>query len=112
MTLTTTIHMTPEERVALRAAAEAAGLGPSSYARRVVMRSLGLEPKVRRRPSEMAAAIGRMLGTLGRIGSNLNQLARAANRGVQVPAASVDVAQAELAQLTAAVMALRQEPPR
>lgn len=108
---TTTLRLTAAERAALDAAADAAGLGPSSYARREVMRSVGCEAPVRRRPDGAAQAIGRLLGEAGRIGNNLNQLARAGNRGVAIPAEALAAVQIELARLTAAVMSLR-EPPR
>jgi len=108
---TTTIHMTADERAALDAAAEAAGIGPSSYARRAVMRSVGREANLRRRPDGLAQAVGRVLGDLGRIGNNVNQLARHAHVGGRVPPEALDGCRLELVRLTAAVLALR-EPPR
>lgn len=108
---TTTIHMTADERAALDAAAEAAGIGPSSYARRAVMRSVGRDAAVRRRPDGLAHAVGRALGDLGRVGNLLNQMARHAHVGGRVPAKALDGCRLELARLTAAVLALR-EPPR
>lgn len=111
MTATTSIHLTPAERAALNAAAEASGLGPSSYARRAVMQSVGRETSVHRRPDGTAQAIGRALGDLGRVGNVVNQLARHAHQGGRVPADALASVRLELSGLTAAVLALR-EPGR
>ncbi len=108
---TTTLRLNPDERAALDAAADAAGLGPCSYARRVVMAAVGRSVSVRRRPDMLARAVGQALGDLGRIGNLLNQMARHAHVGGTVPAHALDGCKRELAHLTAAVMALR-EPPR
>lgn len=111
MTTTTTIHMTADERAALDAAAEASGLGPCSYARRAVMEAVGRTAVVRRRPDGLAQALGRALGDLGRIGNNLNQIARHVHHGGRVPADALAAVRLELARLTSAVLAL-QEPGR
>jgi hypothetical protein len=108
---TTTLRLNPDERAALDAAADAAGLGPCSYARKAVMRAVGRSVSVRRRPDILARTIGQALGDLGRIGNLLNQLARHAHIGGHVPAQALDGCKAELTRLTAAVMALR-EPLR
>lgn len=110
-TTTTTLRLTPAERAALDAAAGAAGLGPSSYARRAVMRAVGRDAAVRRRPDDTAQAVARALGDLGRVGNNLNQLSRHAHQGGQVPAGALDSCRLELAGLTAAVLALREPSP-
>lgn len=110
-TRTTTLRLTADERAALDAAAEASGLGPCSYARREVMRSVGRKANLRRRPDGLAQAVGRALGDLGRIGNNINQLAHHAHKGGRVPADALDGCRLELARLTVAVISLR-EPPR
>lgn len=112
MTTTTTLRLTADERAALDVAAEAAGLGPSSYARRAVVRAVGREARVRRRPDELAQSLGQALGDLGRVGNLLNQLTRHAHSGGRVPADALDGCRLELARLTAAVLTLRQEPRR
>lgn len=109
---TTSFHISGEEREALDKAAEVAGLGPSSYARKAVMAAIGREARVHRRPTGLAQAIGRALGELGRVGSLINQMTRHAHSGGRVPAESLASVRSELARLTAAVMALRQEPRR
>lgn len=109
-TTTTTLRLTPAERAALDAAASAAGLGPCSYARREVMRSVGRDVSVRRKSDGTAQALGHALGDLGRVGNNVNQMARHAHEGGRVPPEALAAVRTELAALTAAVLALRQEP--
>ncbi|WP_181167880.1 plasmid mobilization relaxosome protein MobC [Mesorhizobium sp. B2-4-19] len=108
-TTTTTLRLSTDERAALDAAADAAGLGPSSYARQAVMRAVGRAASVRRRPDGLAQAIGRALGDLGRIGNLLNQMARHAHVGGYVPAQALEGCRRELSCLTATILALRQE---
>lgn len=74
-----TIRFSPEERSAIDSAAERAGLTPGSYARQVL---LGADtPRQVRRPPVERQELARLLGELGKVGGNLNQLARAANQG-------------------------------
>jgi hypothetical protein len=85
-----TIRFTPEERGAIDEKANRAGLTSGSYARQEL---LGAPPprQVRRPPVERRE-LARLLGELGHIGSNLNQIARIANAGDGVNA--VDLAEA------------------
>lgn len=111
-TTTTTLRLTSEERAALDAAAGAAGLGPSSYARRAVMSAVDRKVRVRRNPDGLARAIGAALGDLGRIGNVVNQMARYAHVGGRVPPEALAAVRHELARLTAAVVSLRGERSR
>lgn len=107
---TTTLRLSVDERAALDRAAESAGLGPSAFARLAVVRAAGARPSpVRKRRSDVARQIAGVLGELGRIGSNINQLSRHANRTGDVG----DLAQirAELERATRAVLALREPTP-
>ncbi|TGS40706.1 plasmid mobilization protein [Mesorhizobium sp. M8A.F.Ca.ET.182.01.1.1] len=108
MTATTTIRLTADERAALDAAASAAGLGPCSYARQAVMAAVGRATTVRRRPDGLARAIARLLGEAGRIGNNVNQMARHAHQGGRIRADELAALRTELARLTAAVLAHRE----
>lgn len=74
-----TIRLTPEEREAIDFAAEGAGLATGSYAREVLL-GAPAPRSVRRLPVERRE-LARLLGLLGNIGSNINQIARAANSG-------------------------------
>lgn len=107
-TTTTTLRLSPEERAALEDAAAAAGVGPSSFARQVVMAAVGRSVSVRRRRDPIAAAVAPLLGELGRQGGLLNQLARYAHVGGRVDPDALAALRAEIERLTCAVMALRE----
>ena len=77
-----TIRLTPEEREAIDASAEKAGLTAGSYARQVVLGAP--TPRQVRRPPVERRELARLLGELGKIGSNLNQIAKSANKGIVV----------------------------
>ena len=87
-----TVHfafrMTPEERDVLTIAAVAKGMGPTTFARRAAFRAAGLAaPEYERRVNPVAADAARILGELGRIGNNANQMARVANQTRSAPTA-------------------------
>ncbi|MDB5584483.1 MAG: hypothetical protein JWR80_9659 [Bradyrhizobium sp.] len=74
-----TIRLTADERARIDGDAERAGLTSGSYARRTL---LGADtPRQIRRPPVERKELARLLGELGHIGSNLNQIAREANQG-------------------------------
>lgn len=103
---TMTIRLSEQERMALEAAAEAARIGPCALARRTVVEQLGLpRPIAQRRPDASAVAVRKALGELGRIGNNVNQLARHAHVGGRVDCQVLAAVRSELEALTMAVMA-------
>ncbi len=71
------IRLSPEEKTLLSQNAARAGLPLGSYVRSIV---LGAKPprQVRRPPVEFRA-VAEMLGHVGKIGSNVNQIARQLN---------------------------------
>lgn len=74
-----TIRFSPEERAAIDQAAERSGLTAGSYARQVL---LGAPvPRQVRRPPIERRELARLLGELGHVGGNLNQIARDMNFG-------------------------------
>ena len=77
-----TIRLTPEERAVIDAASERSGLTPGSYARQVLLGAPA--PRQVRRPPVERRELARLLGELGKIGGNLNQLAKASNQGLTV----------------------------
>jgi len=77
-----TIRFTPEERASIDTAAERAGLTSGSYARQTLLGAPA--PRQVRRPPVERRELARLLGELGKIGGNLNQLAKAANQGLTV----------------------------
>lgn len=109
-TSTTTIRLTSDERAAVVAAAEAVGLGPSSFARFATVQAAGrIPPTVRKRHDTTAKTIAPFLGELGRIGSNINQIARVANSTGDLAALSAaEDFRADLERLTVAVLSLRE----
>lgn len=81
-TLIVSVRVTPEERGEIDKAAEREGLSVGSYIR---SRALAA-PTTRavRRPPVQAALLSKMLGQLGKIGGNLNQIAFRLNTGATV----------------------------
>jgi hypothetical protein len=68
-------------------------------------------PRQVRRPPVERKELARLLGELGKIGGNLNQLARAANTGVVIDATEVSEALAGLGAVRDAILtALGREP--
>jgi hypothetical protein len=104
-----TIRLAPDERVKIDEAANSNGLMPGSYARQVLLGGPTPRP-VKRRPIDRRELV-RLLGELGHIGGNLNQIAKSMNTGVLVYEADVGGALAALRDMRDAVMiALGHEP--
>lgn len=110
-TTTTTFRMTPTERAAVIAAADATGMGPCTFARVSVLRAAGQVAPIGKRRDAIATVIASALGQLGRIGNNLNQLTRHAHVGGLVDSESLTRLRDEAERLTLAVLALRETPP-
>jgi hypothetical protein len=72
--------LTVDERAKIETAAERAGLTAASYVRRTLLGAA--TPRQVRRPPIERRELGRLLGELGKVGSNLNQLAHHANSGM------------------------------
>ncbi|MBB4067424.1 plasmid mobilization protein [Gellertiella hungarica] len=104
-----TIRVTPDDHARIVEAGAAHGLGPSSFARVAVCQAVGLAaPDVRRKPDPKQRDLARILGELGRIGSNVNQVARVANATGDVASlVAVDALRDQLEELTRAVLELR-----
>ena len=75
-----TIRLTPDERASIDHAAERAGLTSGSHARRLLLDAP--PPRQVRRPTVERREIARLLGELGHVGGNLNQIARTLNAGL------------------------------
>lgn len=97
-----TVRLTEDERAAIDAAAERAGLMTGSYARQKLLG--GPAPRQVRRPPVERRELARLLGEVGKIGSNLNQLARAANQGSYVRGVEIETALAGLDDVRAAIL--------
>jgi hypothetical protein len=73
------IRLPPDERAELEARADRAGLSVSGYFRSAVLDAP--RPRLTRRPSVVEQELGKLMGAVGKIGSNVNQLAHQANLG-------------------------------
>lgn len=74
-----TIRLTPDERARIDEDAARAGLMPGSYARQVLLGAPA--PRQVRRPPIERRELARLLGEMGHVGGNLNQIARDMNLG-------------------------------
>jgi hypothetical protein len=78
-TATKLIRFTPAELAQIEEAASRAGLTFASFGRAQMLSAL--PPRSVRRPPVEKELLAKILGQLGKAGSNLNQVARAANIG-------------------------------
>jgi len=78
------VRCTAEERTRIDEASAQAGLAIGPYLRTLALGKPG--PRARRRPPIERAELARLLGHLGKIGSNINQLAHANNGKGRIPA--------------------------
>lgn len=103
------IRLSVEERAIINERAERAGLTAGSYVRYVL---LGADsPRQVRRPPVERRELAQLLGELGKIGSNLNQLAKATNQGLVVYQTEILVALGGLNVVREAILkALGREP--
>lgn len=104
-TTTTSIRLTPDEAAAVRAAAGARGVGHCTFIRSSALRAAGRPvPAGRRQRTDLAIAVATLLGELGHIGRNLNQLARHANSGGRVDGAALAELRIEAERLTGVLL--------
>lgn len=73
------VRWTDEEFNAIAAKADKAGLAVAAFMRAATLGDAG--PRAQRRPPADHKALRQILGELGRVGNNLNQIARALNAG-------------------------------
>ncbi|HWX35554.1 MAG TPA: hypothetical protein VNZ53_50055 [Steroidobacteraceae bacterium] len=77
------VRCTAVERAAIKAVADKAGLSVGAFLRAAALGDAG--PRSVRRPPIERKELARLLGHLGKVGSNLNQLAHAFNSRGRVP---------------------------
>jgi hypothetical protein len=104
------IRFTPGQLEELNAKARTAGMSIGALVRTVVLGSPG--PRAVRRPPIEKAELARLLGELGKVGSNVNQLARAFNRREVTPSLVelIGIKVEIVAMRTALMQALGREP--
>lgn len=96
------IRLTPDELAAIEAAAERAGMTVGAYMRSVVLAAP--VPRQSRRPPVERRALAQLLGQIGKLGSNVNQLAKYGNLGRLIEDRHLAEAAADIAALRTAVM--------
>jgi hypothetical protein len=97
-----TIRLSPDERGAIDAAAERAGLAAGSHARAILLGAP--QPRQVRRPPIERRELARLLGEIGRVGNNLNQIAHALNCGEEPDEPALAEALAELQPVRDAIL--------
>lgn len=97
------VYLTDDERLALKERAALAGLSESSYGRAAIIGAVG--PRAVRRPHPDRQRLAIAVASLGKVGSNLNQLAHMANSGQIPPSAQVDQAAEAVRELIADIAA-------
>lgn len=104
------LRLDPAEQERATAIRDHAGLPLSALIRRALFETP--LPRAARRPTVNHKAVAQLLAELGKIGSNLNQLAKHANAG-RYQADSIELALRDLMELrTACMEALGREPDR
>lgn len=104
-----TFRVTDEEYALYQERASRSGLAVGAFARATGLNEAG--PRARRRPPVDHVAIRQLLGELGRVGNNLNQIARALNVGEDIDLALLREALTSYLPLRDAIfVALGKEP--
>lgn len=102
------VRFNDQEAQAIRKMADRAGISMGSLLRYAVFNTP--PPRAMRSPTVKHKEVARLLGQFGKIGSNLNQLARYANAG-RFQKNSIEAALRELTELRAAcLLALGRKP--
>lgn len=97
------VHLTETERAALAEAADRAAMTLSGYVRSVLLKAP--PPRQVRRPPLERQQLAQLVGQLGRVGNNLNQLAKLANtyEGRPLPPKAVEMALGDVRRAVAAI---------
>jgi len=105
-----TIRFNDAEWQSLHTRADIAGLTPSGYARSVVLSTPPLRQS--RRPPVIVQELAQLMGHIGKIGSNINQLARIANMGGWPEASRLEQAVADISWIRERLFAAFNLRPR
>ncbi len=103
------VRLTDAEFAQIEAMADRAELTPASLARLILLDAPA--PRAKRRPAVNTTQVAKMLGELGKVGSNLNQLTHKANAGLPVSIATLETALRDVSAIrTACMEALGRKP--
>lgn len=103
-------RVTPDEKSAIQARADRAGLASAAFLRAIALGEAG--PRARRRPPVDHVVIRQLLGELNRVGNNINQIARSLNSGEDLNIPELREALAAYVKVADAIyVALNKEPP-
>ena len=97
------LRLTADERALIDRSAERAGLTTASYARRTLLGAT--TPRQVRRPPVERQELARLLGHMGQLGNNINQIARVLNGGSEFDEKGHRAALSALQEMRKAVLA-------
>jgi hypothetical protein len=98
------VRVTVEDRAKIADAAGEAGLSIGAFLRSLALGSAGA--RAVKRPSVERVELARLLGELGKLGSNVNQIAKAFNSTGRIPTPpELPLMQTDIMAIRAAVMA-------
>lgn len=98
---TVTVRLSDDEHAALDALASRSGMAAGAFMRAAAFGEAG--PRAQRRPPADHKALRQILGELGRIGNNINQIARRLNTGEKAHLPSLEQALAAYVQIRDAI---------
>lgn len=105
---TITVRLTPDERAKVDTLAMERGLAVSAFMRAAALGDAG--PRAHRRLPVDRKLLLKLLGEFGRVGNNLNQIAKTMNTGGKVSAAELNAALDAHAGIRAAIMKALEAP--
>ncbi|HEY2034438.1 MAG TPA: plasmid mobilization relaxosome protein MobC [Rhizomicrobium sp.] len=99
---TVTVRLTKDERATLDALSSRSGLAAGAFMRAAAFGDSG--PRAQRRPPADHKALRQLLGECGRVGNNLNQIAKRLNEGAPVNIPELREALAAYLDIRAAIL--------
>lgn len=103
------VRLSESEFAEIEAMADRVELAPASYARSILLDTPA--PRAKRRPAVDTVRVAKLLGEIGKIGSNVNQIAHQLNAGKGVSPPAVVSALQDVAEMRKACMeALGRKP--
>ena len=103
------VRLSDSEFAEIEEMADRAELAPASYARSILLDTPA--PRAKRRPAVDTVQVAKLLGEVGKIGSNINQIAHQLNAGKGASSSALSSALDDVAELRKACMeALGRKP--